>query len=568
MNVLERISECGSLPVIKIPSLDKALPLAKALRQGGINMIEVTVRNEVAFSAIKAIKETYPDMIVGAGTILSTELAEEAKEAGAMFCVAPGYNPETVAYCQKIGMPFVPGCVTATEIEIAAAAGLKYLKFFPAESSGGIKTLKDLHGPFPDIRFIVTGGISLNNISSYLALNYIAACGGSFMAKADSIKNEEWRLITSLCQQAIRTTKTVRSQEAPTGLTENGEKKHPTGNKIVGFGDLLVSFNPEGYRRFIQSDTMRINYTGAEANVLASLSSFGMETELVTRVPCNPISECAVSFLHKYRIGTDYIKYGGDRIGVIYTERGASQRPSRVVYDRMHTAMCEITPTMLDWNEIFQDAQWFHFTGITAALSDSTASCCLEACKAAKAKGITISCDLNYRKKLWSEEKAKRIMSELVRYVDVLIANEEDADRVLGIKSRNTDVETGRLNRSGYIDVASQICKQYGCKKVGISLRQSISASDNVWSAMLYDGKEAVFSREYKIHIVNRVGGGDSFAAGLIYSLINNYDSQKSVDFAAAASCLKHSIEEDFNLVSVEEVQMLMSGSGSGRVQR
>ncbi len=346
------------------------------------------------------------------------------------------------------------------------------------------------------------------------------------------------------------------------------EIKHPAGKKIIGFGDLLVSFNPDGYRRFIQSDTFRVNYTGAEANVLASLSQFGLETSLVTRIPRNPISECAVSYLRKYNIGTDFIKYGGDRIGVIYTERGAAQRPSRVVYDRMHTAICEITPEMLDWEEIFKDAQWFHFTGITAALSDSTAACCLEACKVAKTKGITISCDLNYRKKLWSEEKAKRIMSELVRYVDILIANEEDADKVLGIKSQDTDVETGKLNRTGYIDVARQICCEYGCRKIGISLRQSISASDNVWNAMLYDGEQAFFSKEYKIHIVNRVGGGDSFAAGLIYSLINDYSSQKCIDFATAASCLKHSIEEDFNLVSAEEVEALMSGSGSGRVQR
>ena len=338
--------------------------------------------------------------------------------------------------------------------------------------------------------------------------------------------------------------------------------------KIIGFGDMLVSFAPEGYRRFIQADRMNVNYTGAEANVLASLSCFGMETDFVTRLPDNPISACAVAFLKKFGIGTDKIVYGGDRIGVIYTERGAAQRASQVVYDRANTSISTAQPEDFDWDKIFEGAAWFHFTGITAALSDSTAKCCLEACKAAKAKGLTISCDLNYRKKLWSEVKAKSVMEELVRYVDVLIANEEDADKVLGIRSSDTDVETGKLNKAGYADVARQICEKYGVKQVGITLRQSLSASDNIWSAMLFDGKEAHFSREYSIHIVNRVGGGDSFSAGLIYSLANGSDAQKAIEFAAAASCLKHSIEEDFNLVSVKEVETLAAGNGSGRVQR
>lgn len=329
-----------------------------------------------------------------------------------------------------------------------------------------------------------------------------------------------------------------------------------------------MSFAPEGYRRFIQADHMNVNYTGAEANVLASLSCFGMKTEFVTRIPDNAISICAVSFLKRFNIGTGKIIYGGDRIGVIYTERGASQRPSNVVYDRKHTAVCEAKPEDFNWDDIFQDAGWFHFTGIAAGLSDSMSECCLAACKAAKAKGITVSCDLNYRKKLWTQEKAKSVMEELISYADVVIANEEDADKVLGISSPDTDVETGKLNEKGYISVAKQICEKYGIKQVAFTLRKSLSASDNLWSAMLYDGQNAFFSKEYKIHIVNRVGGGDSFTAGLIYALANQYQPQKAIEFAAAASCLKHSIEEDFNLVSLEEVEALVAGSGSGRVQR
>lgn len=338
---------------------------------------------------------------------------------------------------------------------------------------------------------------------------------------------------------------------------------------IVGFGDMLVGLNPSGYLRFLQANSMEVNYTGAEANVCVSLSCFGEKAEFVTRLPQNAIAECAVACLRKYGVNTDKIVYGGDRIGVIYTEKGASQRPSKVVYDRKYTSIATAQPGDFNWEQIFDDnVGWFHFTGITAALSDSTAALCLEACKAAKAKGITISCDLNYRKNLWSEERAKSVMEELVRYVDVLVANEEDADKVLGIKAIDTDVTTGHLNKAGYIDVAKQLCEKYGVRKVGITLRKSISASDNLWSAMLYDETGSYFSKEYPIHIVNRVGGGDSFTAALIYALGNQYDAQDAVEFAVAASCLKHSIELDFNLVTVDEVKKLAAGDASGRVQR
>lgn len=339
--------------------------------------------------------------------------------------------------------------------------------------------------------------------------------------------------------------------------------------KILGFGDLLVSFSPPGYRRFIQASAMEVNYTGAEANVCVALSSLGERTEFVTRLPKNnAMADCAVACLRKYNVDTGKIVYGGERIGVIYTEKGASQRPSKVLYDRKYTAIATAKPEDFDWDAIFEGVGWFHFTGITAALSDSTAVCCLAACKAAKAKGITISCDLNYRKNLWTPEKAKSVMEELVRYVDVLIANEEDADMVLGIRAADTDVVSGKLSRAGYEAVARQLCQTYGIGRVGITLRKSISASDNLWSAMLYDGERSYFSREYPIHIVNRVGGGDSFTAGLIYALGNGYDAQGAVEFAAAASCLKHTIEEDFNLVTVDEVEKLANGDGSGRVQR
>ncbi len=338
--------------------------------------------------------------------------------------------------------------------------------------------------------------------------------------------------------------------------------------KVVGLGDLLVSLSPNGYNRFIQTDTFHASYTGAEANVVVSLSQLGMKTAYLTRVPEHEIGQSAVNALQRYGVDCSDIARGGDRIGVLYLEKGASQRPSKVIYDRLGTAMCEATPEDFDFGHAFRDAGWLHFTGITPALSDKTAELCETACRLAKKKGLTISCDLNYRKKLWSTEKANRVMSKLLPYVDVLIANEEDADKVLGIRAKNTDVNAGKIDSVGYIDVAKQIEQRFGIRCVATTLRESVSASFNRWSAMLYHNGEAFFSKKYDIQIVNRVGGGDSFSAGLIYALCNDFDSQKAVEFATAASCLKHSVEDDFNLVSCREVMTLMEGDGSGRVRR
>lgn len=337
---------------------------------------------------------------------------------------------------------------------------------------------------------------------------------------------------------------------------------------VVGFGDFLLSLSPAGYLRFMQADSFSAFYTGAEANVCASLARFGMETEFVTRLPENDIADTAIANLKKYDIGTHHIARGGERIGVIYTERGAAQRPSKVIYDRKHTSVCEIDQNTFDWDAILKDAGWFHFTGITAALSDTLPQACLAALQAAKRLGVTVSCDLNYRKNLWSTERAGQVMRQLLPYVDVLIANEEDVEKVLGIKPDGTDVTRGELNYAGYASVAKQLSEAFGIPRIATTLRKSISASDNDWAAMLYDRGNTYLSKTYSVHIVNRVGGGDSFSAGLIYALMHDFDSQTAVEFATAASCLKHSIENDYNLVTVQEVQTLMNGDGSGRVQR
>ena len=338
--------------------------------------------------------------------------------------------------------------------------------------------------------------------------------------------------------------------------------------KMVGFGDFMLRLNPEGYLRFIQADRFQVNYTGAEANVCVSLAMMGIETDFVTRLPDNAIAEAGVAQLRKFGVGVEHIAYGGERMGVFYAEKGASQRPSKIVYDRKYTSIATCSYDDFDWDAIFDGASNFHITGITPALISTAPQVCAEACRKAKEMGLTVSCDLNYRKNLWSEAEAKACMTRLMPYIDVLVANEEDAEKVLGIKARDTDVTSGRLNRESYVDVADQICRIYGTQTVAVTLRRSISASDNEWSAMLYTGGRAYFSRKYMIHLVDRVGGGDSFSAGLLYGLMNGYTPQETVEYAAAASCLKQTIELDFNLSTHEEVEKLVAGDGSGRVQR
>ena len=338
--------------------------------------------------------------------------------------------------------------------------------------------------------------------------------------------------------------------------------------KVVCFGEIMLRLSPPGYLRFEQATSFDVVYGGGEANVCVSLANYGEEAVFVTKVPDNPIGQAAINEMRRYGVDTRYMIKGGKRLGIYFCEKGASQRASKVVYDRAGSAISQAKREDFDWAKIFAGATWFHFTGITPALGDNVAECVLDAVKAAKEAGLTVSCDLNFRKNLWTSEKAGQVMAQYMPYVDVCIANEEDAEKVFGIKAADTDIIGGKLSHEGYKDVAKQLAERFGFKAVAITLRGSISASDNNWAAMLYKDGEFYFSRNYAIHIVDRVGGGDSFGGGLIYALLNGYSNQDAVEFAVAASCLKHTIEGDHNHVTVSEVKALMAGDGSGRVQR
>ncbi len=337
--------------------------------------------------------------------------------------------------------------------------------------------------------------------------------------------------------------------------------------KIVTLGELMLRLQPFDHLRFVQSEDYEATFGGGEANVAVSLANYGCDAYFVSKLPTHEIGQAAVNSLRKYGVKTDYVVRGGDRVGIYFLEKGASQRASKVIYDRANSAFALSNYEEYDWDAIFDGATWLHFSGITPALGDNVAKLTEEALIAAKRHGVTVSCDLNYRNKLWSKDKAREVMTRLMKYVDVCIGNEDDANDVFGITPENNDTSKGQLNKEGYVSVAKRLKDKFGFKYVALTLRTSISASENNWAAMLYDGN-SYLSKEYHMQIIDRVGGGDSFAGGLIYGLTHDYKPQDAIEFAVAASCLKHSIEGDYNLVSVDEVKKLAGGDGSGRVQR
>ena len=344
--------------------------------------------------------------------------------------------------------------------------------------------------------------------------------------------------------------------------------------KIVTFGEIMLRLATPGYLRFSQTNELSATFGGGEANVAVSLANYGMEAEFVTRLPENDIAAACVKDLHKHGVKTDHIVYGGDRMGIYFLETGAVARASKVVYDRAHSAISEIKPRMIDWEQVLAGADWFHWTGITPAISQGAADVCLEAIQTANRLGIPVSCDLNYRKNLWKYGKnASEVMPDLVAGCDIILGNEEDAEKVFGIKPEGFDVTAtaGEVNAAEFESVCTQLMQRFPrARKVIITLRGSINANHNTWGGVLYDGKQLFQSPRYDItHIVDRVGGGDSFMGGLIYGLLTYpQDDQQALNFAVAASCLKHTIYGDYNEVTVKEVENLMKGDGSGRVSR
>ena len=342
-------------------------------------------------------------------------------------------------------------------------------------------------------------------------------------------------------------------------------------NKVVTLGEIMLRLSTPGYERFVQSQKFDVTYGGGEANVAVSLANYGCDSYFISKLPNHEIGQSAINHLRRFGVKTDYIVRGGERVGIYFLETGASQRASKVIYDRNNSAVRTITEDELDWDTIFQDCKWFHWTGITPALGKNAQELIKKACTIANKKRVKVSCDLNFRKKMWTEKEAQNVMIPIMEYVDVCIANEEDAEKSLGMKAKNTSISKAELDETGYFELAKSIKNKFSFNAVAITLRESFSASRNGWSAILVDNgdcKKPYRSKQYDIQIVDRVGGGDAFVGGLIYGLLTKENTKDVLEFAVAASCLKQTIPGDFNLVSLKEVEKLSKGDGSGRVDR
>ena len=337
--------------------------------------------------------------------------------------------------------------------------------------------------------------------------------------------------------------------------------------KVVNFGEIMLRLTPPDYERIAQTRSFKVYYGGAESNVAATLAQLGLDSYFVTKLPLNEAGKAALSYLRAFGINLEYIIFGGDRLGIYYCEDGASQRGSNIIYDRSNSSIALADISDFDWDKIFNDVSLFHYTGITAGLSENVRQILFEALKKAKDKNIIVSCDLNYRAKLWSKEQANKTMTEMMKFTDILIANEEDAENVFGISS-GSDIESGKIDIDGFKEVARKLFGKFKFKLVASHLRESITANDNGWQVIFFDGSSFAASRKYNIHIVDRVGAGDAFVGGLIYCYLMGKNLQESAEFSAASGCLKHTVPGDFNVVSVAEIEGLAEGKGSGRVQR
>jgi 2-dehydro-3-deoxygluconokinase len=543
-------------------------------------VLEIAFRSEHALEGIKAVLDEYPEALVLAGTVLTELQAEQAIQAGVAGVVSADYIPEVVDVCVKKDIMCIPGGLTdAGKQLVRKSEGYgcsieelknKYpyqwvYKLFPAFSGeiANIDMIKAWRGPYKDLTVVYTGGINLETLKQAKHKDPHGIFCASALAKYVD-DPEKMTAEIKRWKEALKPD-SVPSKERPVAEKPVSRTQKP---KVVTFGEMMVRLSPSKGVRLKQATAFDVHFGGAEANVAVSLAQFGLNACFVSAFPPNDLGDNAVGTLKRYGVDTQFIIRKGDRMGIYYLEHGHGVRPSKVVYDRAFSAVSALGPSDVDWEKVFDGARWFHWSGITPALSDSLLSVLRDGLEMASNKGITVSADLNFRKKLWTEEKARTVMTGLMPYVDILIGNEEDPIKVFGIEPKGTDVDKGKLDVEGYKNLTKTLVKKYGFKKVVITLRESISASENFWSACLFDRKEFIKGPRYHVPIIDRVGTGDAFAAGLIYSLIQGKKDKDALSFGIAAACLKHSIWGDFNIVSVEEVERMAAGESTGRVQR
>lgn len=541
--------------------------------------LEIAFRTEHALNGIKAVIKKYPDALLLAGTVMTGKYARDAIEAGAVGIVSADYLATVTDVCVEKDIMYIPGGLSDTGKQLTQKAALyrcglnelmvKYpyqwiYKLFPAITSlqSNADIARAWQGPYPNLRVVYTGGVNENNLHELLTSDPKGIFCGS--ALTNNIGDPE--LMEKDIEVWVKIVANHKKHKKVSPKRIYRKKKDI--KKIITFGEIMLRLSPPNHQRFVQAKSFDATFGGAEANVAVSLANYGLNSYFVTAIPDNELGYAAINSVRSFGVNTEYVIQNGNRLGIYFLEYGASQRPSKVIYDRGSTAISKLLPGQIDWDAIFKDAGWFHWSGITPALSNTAEAVTREALKAAGSAGVTISVDLNYREKLWTKEKASAAMSGLMEYVDICIGNEEDAEKIFGIKAESSIIASGKLVVSDYKDVATQLAKRFNFKKVAITLRESISASENNLSACLYNGKHFIKSHKYKLNIIDRVGGGDAFSSGLIYGIISGKSDKEALEFGTAASCLKHTIHGDFNLVTAGEVEKLVAGNSSGRVIR
>lgn len=551
----------------------------EALEGTGV-ILEIALRTPVALEGMGALRARYPDALFLAGTVLMREEAEKAIEAGAAGIVSPDYFPDVVECCARREVMCIPGGMHDAGKQLVQKANLYgctpdelrqrhphqwVYKCFPA-MTGGLAALDAAlawKSVYPDLAVVYTGGVTVDNIAGIVRRDPDAIVCGSALTRdvddAKAMRREAERWVA-----AVERGRTPQTRARPAAALPVSEKR-PT---IVTFGELMLRLSPPRGRRLGQTTALDAGFGGAEANVAAAVARWGARARFVSAVPANALGDAAIDTLRAHAIDTTYVFREGERIGVYYLEHGASQRPSTVVYDRVGSAVTGLAPGRIDWSAVFENADWFHVTGITPALGVALAETLAEAVRGAKARSARVSLDINYRGRLWSADEARRGLVPLLPDVDLLISNEADIPRVFGIGQGAMDNASGDVDLDAYEGIAREMAREYGIRMIAITLRQSTSASDNTWSACLLDGDDFYRSRRYAIHVVDRVGGGDAFAAGLIWTRLSGRPADEALEFAVAASCLKQTIEGDFSLATREEVEALARGGTSGRIRR
>ncbi|MBN2491078.1 MAG: hypothetical protein JXQ29_09530 [Planctomycetes bacterium] len=587
----DRLKAARLIALISPRTSQECVAAYEALAPLGVTL-EIAFRTEAALEGIRTVRAKHPDALLLAGTVLTATQAERAIGAGAAGVVSPDYFPDVVEACIRHDVLCIPGGLAEpgkTLVQKAALLGVEpeelrarhpyqwVYKLFPAMTGehGQLETARAWKAVYPGLAIVYTGGVTAENVGRIAASDPDGiVCASALTRHVDDparmrAEAERWLAILGSGAAAGGGAGRAVAEPAAAPAAAAVRPEPPAARPlVVTFGEIMLRLAPPGYQRLAQARVLEATFGGAEANVAVALSNLGLRARFVSAIPDQAVGQAAVNALRAHGVDTSHVLRRGSRLGIYYLEHGASQRPSRVVYDRAGSAMATIAAGQVDWNAALDGATWFHTSGITPALGDGAAEATREALAAARAAGLTVSLDLNYRGKLWSREKARAVMTPLMEYVDIVVGNEADAADVFGIRAGQTDVGAGKLDVAAYEAVARELVRQFELKMAAITLRESRSASDDRWSACLFDGTDFHVGPRYDVHLVDRVGGGDAFSAGLIHGLVTGKAPKAALAFGIAASCLKQTIPGDFSLVSAAEVEALAGGETAGRIQR